>query len=187
MIKLVMSKKKYITLAIIVAAVAVALILSYGLVPVFKVNGQSFTYANFSKMKHAIRTFNAASGKTPVNGPELIANTLMNLMEQTLLDEVIKKTDSAIYEKADGLVATAIAKNETAATLGEAVKKLYGLSTKDFKKLILLPQAKKDLILKHYEKDNDGLQKLWDEVRLGAKVKIYYPGFYWDGEFVKQK
>ena len=182
-----MRTKKYIVIAIVIAAIAIAVAFSYGFVPVLKVNGRTFTYAQFSKMEHAIGKFNTVSGKTPAGGAELKAHTFLTLMEQTLLDEVITKTDASLFQGADDLVAATLSNQTDMAKITEATDRLYGLSLNEFKKLVLLPQAKKDLILKQYETDNAGIQKLWDDVRVAAVVKVYYPGFYWDGEIIKQK
>ncbi len=111
----------------------------------------------------------------------------MNLIEQALLDEVITKTDPSLFQGADDLVAATLSRQTDMTKLKAATDRLYGLSLDDFKKLVLLPQAKKDLILKHYEADNAGIQKLWDSVRTAAKIKVYYPGFYWDGSVIKAK
>ena len=68
-------------------------------------------------------------------------------------------------------------------SLGKASKKIYGLSEPDFKRLVLLPQAEKDLLTKHYEYNPAELENLLNDLAKNAQIKIYYPGYEWsDGE-----
>jgi len=71
--------------------------------------------------------------------------------------------------------------------LEEAANKLYGLSAADFKKFVLIPEAEKDLLIKHYEYNPSELDDLWDFWTRNANVKIYYPGYYWESGEVKAR
>ena len=57
-------------------------------------------------------------------------------------------------------------------SLEEAAKKIYGLSETDFKRLVLLPQAEKDLLTQHYSYNPAELQNLLNDLAKNAQIKI---------------
>ena len=104
---------------------------------------------------------------------------MMNLMEQEFLDILIDNIDHNLKIKAEEVVTEAIAKTPNL-SLDEVSKELYGLSSEDFRKLVLLPQAKRDLLENYFKKNNQDIIQAWASLYGTASVKVYYPGYYWD-------
>ncbi len=182
-----MDRKKIIILIIGVLIVAGAAAMTFGFLPVINVAGKSISLSQYLKVESALSQFDRVSQKTPSTTADIKKRTMGNLVEQKFLDILIENTDKNLYAKADKLVADTM---EQSAAKGVSIKdaayKIYGLSVKDFTDIILIPQAKRDVLLEYFGNDSAKLQQAWTDIYKNTKVKIYYPGYYWDGE-VKTK
>lgn len=171
-----MSKKK-ITILIVILAVGASAFFAVPKIPVLKVNGKNIGYGKFLKIKRALEKFNKIS---KVNlGDNINQISLLNLMEQEFLDTFINNVDRNILFEAQKVVDKAIERTPNL-TLDKASEELYDLNAKDFKNLVLLPQAKKDLLDKHFNEKGQDILRAWASLYGTASVKIYYPGYYWD-------
>ncbi len=162
------------------------LYISFGFLPVLKVEGRSAGYSEFQKVYGAISAFDKVSRKNGMAPTDLKKMALESMIESRLLDELIKEANPELAKKAEELVQKTLRENKNL-SLDEASKNLYGISTADFQKLVLLPQAKKDALANYYESNPERLTDLWTALLKSAKVKIYYPGFYWENGEVKIK
>ena len=174
-------KQKYVIAVLLVLFLGGAAIISYGFVPVMKVEGKFVTLAQFLKVYSAIRRFDGISQKTPSTDADLKKRAFMNIIETRFLDIVVEKTGVGLRQEAGNLAEKAVAERKS--EFEEASQRLYGLSAAEFEKLVLLPQAEKEVLEKHYENNQADLEKNWAEIYKTSEVKIYYPGFEWkDGE-----
>lgn len=171
-----MSKNKKIII-FVVLVVLVVIFTAYKFTPVISVEGKRAGYSEFLKIKGAIEKTNSIS-KVKING-DLNSIAMMNLMEQEFLDILIDKVDHNLKIKAEEIVSDAILKTPDL-SLDDASKELYGLTSADFKKLVLLPQAKRDLLEDYFKKNNQDIVQAWASLYGTATIKIYYPGYYWD-------
>lgn len=158
--------------------------MTYGFVPVMKVEREIVTLAQFLKVYSAISHFDGLSQKNPSSDADLKRRAFTNIIESKFLDTIVKKTNANLG--ADELVEKLVSESK-ALSLGEASERLYGLSATEFKQLVLLPEARKELLERHYEYNPDELEKLWTDLYQTAEVKIYYPGFYWENGDIKTK
>ena len=172
---------------IALAVIGGAGMLAYGFLPVVKVEGEYVSYASFLKVYRGVEGAEKMRQKNPpATSRELTERAFQTIIENKFLDVVIRETNAGLKEEAAGNVDKAIAESKDLA-LEEAAQKLYGLSAADFKKLVLIPAAEKDLLSKHYAYNPAELDALWADLGKKADVKIYYPGYEWkDGE-VKAK
>lgn len=181
-------KKKYIVVSVIVLLAAGTAIWFFWSAPVMSVEGKQVSTGEFLKIKSAISHFNSVSraSATSTLPAELNRQVLGNLIEIMLVNKMVAETDPTINQRAEDLVRQVVADNASF-SVSEAANRLYGLSEKDFTDLVLIPQAKRNLLLAHFKDDQAKLNDLWDTTNKIANIKIYYPGFYWaDGE-VKTK
>lgn len=164
---------------------AVFLLGAIKFIPVLKVEGRFLSYSDFLKVREALTHFDKISQTKNIKDPESLA--FMNLIDQVFLDILIEQIDNNIKSEAKKIVEEAILKTENL-SLGEAAHELYGLSEKDFKRIVLIPQAKKDLLSKKFDGKDEELLQRWDNFYSTASIKIYYPGYYWDiGEHIVKK
>ena len=154
--------------------------ISYGFLPVLKVEGEHVSYSGFLKVYRGIEAAERLAKKNqPATAQELTKRAFETIIENKFLDIIVKKTNSSLKNEARGNVEQAILESKDLA-LEEAAQKLYGLSAADFKKLVLIPAAEKDLLFKHYQYNTSELDALWEDLNQRAEIKIYYPGYYWD-------
>lgn len=158
-----------------------AAVAAYGFVPVMKVGGKTIVFAEYLKVYSALNSYDKISKRSAAPSAEITRRALETLVENRFLEILAERTSTDFKKEAERLVEESI-KTTLNLSLGEASKKIYGLSEADFKSLVLLPQAEKDLLTKHYEYNPAELQNLLNDLAKNAQIKIYYPGFYWDGE-----
>ncbi|MDP3935035.1 MAG: hypothetical protein Q8Q46_02375 [Candidatus Giovannonibacteria bacterium] len=178
--------KKNITILLAVLFLGAVSYISFGFLPVLKVEGTSAGYSEFQKVYGAIGAFDKISRKSASPPEDLKKMALESMIESKLLDELIKEANPELAKKAEELVQKTLLENKNL-SLDEASKKLYRISAADFQKLVLLPQAKKDALSDYYESNPERLADLWTALLKTAKIQIYYPGFYWEGGEVKIK
>ena len=172
------NKKKKIFL-IVIALVAVSALFGVKQIPVLKVNGKNISYGKFLKIKGAIEKSNSVPQLRLGPEGDFGEIALLNLVEQEFLDALIDSTDRNILFEAEKTVNEAIERTPNL-SLGEASKELYNLSAEEFKSLVLIPQAKKNLLDKHFNEKGQDILMAWASLYGTATVKVYYPGYYWD-------
>lgn len=178
-----MSKNKKILTFVLVAAL-VLFFAVYSFTPVLLVESKRIGYSKFLKIRGALEKFNSLSNIKLNEDLNTIA--LMNLVEQEFLDILINNVDHNLEIEADKIVEEAVLKTE-GLSLKKASEELYGLSSEDFKKLVLLPQAKRDLLDKHFKEKKEDILQAWASLYGTASIKVYYPGYYWDKEIYSIK
>ena len=178
--------KKYAVIVLSVLILAGAALMAYGFAPVLSVEGRSISYARFLKVYGAFQRYDQVAYKDHASKAELKRLALSHIVENILLDLIIKETDPGLFLKAEEMLNKAVLANPGLA-LDKIADKLYGLSASDFKKLVLLTQTKQQALEEHYGANSVQLQAKWDYWQRNAKVKIYYPGYYWEGGEIKIK
>ena len=114
---------------------------------------------------------------------EIERAVLDGLIEDVLIDEELKKIMSAadlgrmVEEKISKIA-------RSGEKLGESASILYGFSADDFKKRVLIPQAKSDILGNRIFLENGNFEEKLKELKRNAKVVILIPGFSWIGEGV---
>lgn len=173
-----MSKNKKIIIFVLIFVLALFFV-AYKFVPVLSVEGKRVNYTEFLKIKNALhKAFSVSKSQTD---EDLNSIAMMNLVEQEFLDILIDNVDRNLHAKAEEIVEEAILKTPNL-SLGEASEKLYGLSSQDFMRLVLLPQAKRDLLENYFKGKNEDILQAWASLYGTASIKVYYPGYYWDNK-----
>ncbi len=172
-----MKNKKKIIILSVLAVIAASAFFAVPKIPVLSISGKKVSYGNFLKIKGALEKFNDVSN---VNlGDDLAQIALLNLIEQEFLDVLIDGADRNILFESEKIVDEAIERTPNLA-LDKASDELYGLSAEDFKRLVLFPQAKRDLLDRHFQEKGQDILQSWASLYGTASIKVYYPGYYWD-------
>ena len=160
----------------------------YGFAPVISVNGERASLSEFLKVQSAITNMdkNANNGVLKLSDDAIKERVFGNIIDKILMDALITRTDTSLDKKAEELVKQAIGQNPTL-QLDEAAKTLYGLSAGDFIELVLLPQAKRDLLNERFKDNPTQLNETWESLIKTADIKIYYPGYKWEDGEIKKK
>ncbi len=144
---------------------------------------------NYYERMKALGTM--AGGKITDQYPgkiEIERAVLDKLVEASLIDEELNRRISKedLQGIIDKKVETAVSSSNIAqAALGKEVEALYGLQLNVFKKVVLVPQAKREILegrmlLESKTKDS-GFDGWLEEAKSRATVFILIPDFSWDG------
>jgi hypothetical protein len=182
--------------AVLAAAVFVLIVLiNAGIYPIARVNG-SFISARYFARQYAaatlysgtvLKTINdvsSSSVKQDVPENDMRAVVLDQLVEQSLAHSQAKEMLGDGYES---LIESKIAKYEADNSLRGAAGMLFGLSYEDFRSLVLVPLAEKELLSARLFLENKKYDDWIKEARGMASVSIYSPAFGWDGTRVVAK
>lgn len=113
---------------------------------------------------------------------EIERAVLDGLIEDVLIDEELKKIMSAA--DLGRMVEEKISKIENGEKISKEASVLYGFSADDFKKRVVIPQAKSDILGNRIFLENGNFEEKLKELKRNAKVVILIPGFSWIGEGV---
>ena len=141
----------------------------------------------------AVRFFNAtsySSGFKPIDFslPEnkgllrsIESGTLTFLIE----DKIILREGRGLEKKFESLSSDKI--NEALRQVGDVEQKaalIYGLSLKDLRTLVLLPQARRDVLQELVDKKGVGLEEWMVRAKQKTSVRLILTSFVWNGEKV---
>ena len=183
-------------LLIIVALFFLFILVSIlGWYPVAIVNGRFISYSAWRLAEHAERQFintqKVKNGGKAINLNEPAASeflvtirrsTLTFLIEDTIFKEEGGRMIHGFAQESQERVSQALGFGQNVA---EAAKALYGLTQEDFIALVLLPQARRDVIREYLTGQGKGFDEWALEIKKKAHVQLFLVPFTWDGEEVK--
>ena len=183
----ILKKKSVIILAVIIL-LGVAALAAFDFTPVISINGERASLSEFLKVQSAVRhmDMNENGGALKISDEEVKQRVFGNIIDKVFLDVLIDQIDASLAKKADDLVKQAIEQSPNL-QLDTAARKLYGLSAEDFKELVLIPQAKRDLLTERFKDNPEQLNQMWEDLVKTADIKVYYPGYKWEGGEIKKK
>lgn len=182
-----MNKKYLIFLGIIIVGAGAVFIFD-GYWPVVFVGGSSVSYRTFEKSYQASLSYYQNGLKAENEDPNM-ANSddfkkdlkravLESLIEQKLIEAVLAET----IKKSDleRMVAERIAKfNVDSQNFIIGAQLLYGLPAEEFKKIVLIPKAEREIFESRLIGDNQTLDNWIATQKSQAKVSILISGFSW--------
>src|SRR3989344_4995584 len=151
--------KKNIMISLIILFLGAVLYISFGFLPVLKVEGTLVGYAEFQKVNGAIGAFDKISRKSVSPPEEIKKMALESIIESRLLDELILEANPELAKKAEEILQRTLRGN---------------------KNLSFWPKKKKAALTYYYKPNPNRRPAFWPALLKTAKVKIYYPGFYWE-------
>lgn len=186
--------KKFVGGCILLAVIVFAC-MATGIYPVAFVNGSPILARAWKEAEAAAIQFMQAtmvsSGKAPIdfshpeNARLLLQarkDALLALIENKLVtkegDEVIEDFDMRAQERVDSAVRGSV-------NLKQGAELLYGLDFNKFRDLVLLPQARRDLLRETFEKKKQDFSRWFSALKANARVRLLFTPFLWDGERVK--
>lgn len=177
----------YLTfLAIIFAGLAAYYIIHLGYYPVAIVNSDFISAKTLNEeFAAALRYYSAAlKGKDGVNiesrefRREIRRATLGDLIDKSLIYNEVK---NRLGSDLDNLVNNKIDQQLTnRKNVEDAAKLLYGLNLADFRELVLIPQARKEILEGRLFLEKRDFDSWLSATEKSAKVFIITPEFYWD-------
>lgn len=196
-------RKPYVVFFSIIAAGTVLFyLISSGYYPIAIVNNSfisartftddytaaSFYYQNILKAYNSIGAVSStqASSSAPQIPTKLqIQQSVLNgLIESVLIDGGARKE---IGKELDRIVEEKIAKAASARDMEKAAKAVYGIGFNDFKKEVLVPQAKRDALMGSLLLKGEKMDEWLANAKKTSRVVVFSDKFYWNGEEIVGK
>jgi hypothetical protein len=177
----------YLGLVMLVAlGISVFFVTRLGLYPVAAVNWQLILAKEFRVMVdsafgfylRAIDTYKKEM-LTDADAAKLYAEvqraTLDKLIEERIMEkELDRRFGSGGFDEVDKKLGGVENKK-----LGSAANALYGLTDEQFKKMVLEPQARREVLAEDFKKQNQDFSTWLREAKREASVYVFLPGFLW--------
>jgi len=130
------------------------------------------------------RTYNIEDNldTTTIDESEYQRATLSQLIDDNLID---KELQNRVGGDLSGLIEKRISDLDSDEDFKKAITGLSGLTYKDYKKLILIPQAKREILEGRLYLDNATLESWLENKRRGANVVIFSSKYSWTGDNVE--
>lgn len=135
-------------------------------------------YALSSYYENIIKTYGKNFESTRKEPVDLKKIVLEGLIENSLIH---RKLEMDVGRDLKSLVRRKIEKFEEDRTLKEASIVLYGLDFDEFKKIVLIPEAERDILIGRLLLRDEKLADWLSQEKQRAKVFIFSPNFKWDG------
>lgn len=190
--------KSKIIIAGIIFVMIIGVIVYTGLFPVASVNSEWLWERDFSKSVGAVEQLQRTSlginlpsptGTTTLSAlraTDIQRGALEELMYEKIIAQELKRIDASqdwdqrIARDVEGLLT-----GKERATLEEATRTLYGIGLEDFKRLVLAPKVREDLLRKELALRAQDPDAFLDAAFQNARIKIYVLDYKWkDGMLV---
>ena len=164
-----------------------------GYYPVVIAHGNWISARDLSKEYGASRTYYTQTGVVrrlsdsfkSEFGSELVRSSLDRLVEYALIERAVS---DLVGRAAKGVVASKLnALGLSDPVIAEATAKLYGLSTQEFTRMVLAPQARREVLVDYLNKEENDVDQWLTETKMSARVLVFSPDFSWDGKQVAVK
>jgi hypothetical protein len=165
----------------------IVFLISSNFYPILMVNGSPVSARRFSKNYRAALWYQnklldtyapARSQVEPVSGRELEAMVLSQLVEAELISAGVRRE---VGNDLEYLVSGKIQKYDDNRDLKNAAMTLYGMSYADFRREILIPQAKRDILAGRLYLRGEDIGDWLAREKQTARVIVFSKKFHWDG------
>lgn len=185
-------KKRLLIILVILILVGVGWFIFSGTYPVVFVGLKPIFAKDFNKNYSASMVYYEKALKTYAKDSqtleadeikkEIKRAVLDNLIENILIDRELKK--ELKQDDLKSLVEKKIGEISDSLTIDKATETLYGFFFDEFKKRVLEPQAKKEILSDRLFLASIDFDERIKSIRSQTKVMIFLAGFEWNGEEV---
>ena len=177
--------------AIVVCGFSFAFIVMAGYYPIAMVNGSTISAKAYNMEYAAANSYYSKVlqkyGAQAFGGKELSPADIRSLAMQKLIEDILINGGAATEAGADlsALVQTKLQSSNINGDLMTAAATLYGLSENDFRNLVLIPQAKRDVLSGRLFLKGQKIEDWLASAEKLAKVSIFSNQFKWNGANVQ--
>lgn len=181
---------------LLVFILAIAFLVAGGFYPVAWVGSSPLAFRTWEQAVGAAERFTNAQTQSAPGGKTVDFNSPANI---NLLQEVKRGTlnflieDMVLQQEGKGLVYgfETLSRDRAAQALTQgdnlegAIKLVYGLDLENFRRLVLLPQSRRDMAAELLQERGENFAAWFTEVKKKKKVRLMFVPFNWDGEAVR--
>lgn len=193
MAKLLKNKFIFITTSLIAL---VLIIVMAGLYPVVLVDSSPIWKNGLQKAEEAEKKLTNTQAKSlgfkSVNfgssaNKDLLKGLRQDILTALIENKVIKEEGVKIVEKFEELSQKRMTDTLQGggSDLSKAVRTVYNLSLKDFENMVLLPQARRDVLRVFLAGEGKNFEEWLKEAKQNKKIRLILVPYRWDGERVK--
>ena len=178
-----MSKKATIIIFSLIILTALFLRVRSSL-PILKVKGESLRWEDFSKNKEGLVRFRDLS-KNSASNDDIGKGVLLSFIENTLVRKELESVgikDTDAEKMADGVIS-----GEGRDKIEAASLQLYGWTTEDFGKFVLIPQARRNLLDDEFQRKNIDFESWLEKSLPEARISIYLFRWKWSGSDIVKR
>lgn len=181
-------KFKFTFLVIIFSGLALYYLIRAGFYPVAVVNYTIISRREFTQSYQAATVYykNALAAYVGKELDNKSARELVVELRRAVLDHLIENV--LIYNELENRVGSelvVLSEKKIPPFRESAALAVYGLNAADFKELVLVPQAQREILESRLESENGNLDEWLTDARKSATVVLLMFGFEWDGASVK--
>ena len=177
-------QRKILAVAAIAAFLSALIMFGMRTAPAVRADGRALTFTEF----FAIRDGFAKSRdlkKEAVSDVVVEEGVISSFIEDTLVRAELQKKSIGEAEVRAFLFGAVT--REDLDKLNEATSKLYGWSVSEFENYVLLPQARRIMLVRELQKENIDADKWMENAREEARVRIYLPRWKWENGELKSR
>lgn len=180
-------KQAILALAILVVLIGI-LAVSSDFYPILTVNGSPVSARRFGKnyraadfyQENLLKTYGQdQTSEGSLSGRDLEVAVLNQLVEAELTAAGVKRE---VGGDLDYMVAGKVEKYDASEDLKNATMSLYGMSYPDFRKEVLVPQAKRDILAGRLYLREESIEDWLSREKQAARVTVFSGRFHWDGK-----
>ena len=174
--------KKTIIFLAIVFVISAALISGERILPAIALGGDSFSFRDFYLDRDGLALNRDLTGEIDpalknISDPDLERGIINSFVEDALITAELQRRGKN-QSDTEKLISDNI-KPESLGKIEEATTKLYGWSADDFKKFILFPQARRQILEVEFNREKINFDAWLGRAKKEADVSIYLPRWRW--------
>lgn len=166
-----------------------------GFYPVALVDGAPIFFKTWQKAEKAAIRFIAVQGSARGVGPvdfyaaenaDLLLGAKRDTLTFLIEDKILQQEGETAVEDFEAASAKKVAEVfQESVSIQQGAELLYGLSSDDFNELVLLPQARRDVLSEAFAAQGRDFEQWFREVRKKKNVRLLFVPFVWNGEVVQ--
>lgn len=151
---------------------------------VLSVNGEMLKWEDFNSVKLGYSRFRDLN-KSNVSDEDIEKGIMFSFVEDVLIKKELEKSGRG-REIIDKMVEGSI-RDADQEKISDATSRLYGWTLGEFKKIVLEPQARRNLIDEEFRVKNIDFTSWLEKSMLEADVSVYFLRWKWSGsEFIRR-
>ncbi len=182
-------KHYFIFFSLVVVALGITFVVRGGYYPVASVGGSFLFARDFQEQYRAVLQYyshatevygvSSTSPRSDVEGAVLEGLIESALVHKEIEKEMGKTAETLVTERVQSVV-------EEDSKLAQAAEVVYGFNAQEFRRMVLIPQAEREILIGQLFLKGEDFSKWLAEAKQNNRILLFSPGFTWTGTQVKK-